>query len=133
MPPLTPDPVYDRLAQFTPASGLDPAGVLFAAGRASARTPRGWKLAVAGLVLTNLAAVGALVLRRPDPPAAPVFIPVPAVIPEPDPADEPPAESPAPGLLARGTNLDAWPRPATFDFPPDYPQTLAQARRAAVE
>lgn len=130
---MTPDPVYDRLAQFTPASGLDPAAVLFAAGRASARTPRGWKLAVAGLVLTNLAAVGAIVFLRPEPIAVPLPAPAPAGVPEPAGAEEPPIESPTPGVLTRGTDLDDWPRPTTFDFPPDYPQTLAQARRAAVE
>ena len=36
-----------KLARFTPsASSLDPADVLFRAGRASARTPWGWKIAV---------------------------------------------------------------------------------------
>lgn len=133
MPPVTPDPAAGPLAGFTPAAVLDPADILFRAGRASARTPWGWKAAVAGLTLSNLAVVGALVLRQPEDVAVSV------VAPTPPPAEaapvEPPAEpSPPSGLLARSTDLGAWPRPpADFDHPPDYPLTLAEARRAAVE
>ena len=132
---MTPDPVYDQLAAFTPASALDPAEVLFRAGRASARTPWVWKLAAAGLVLTNMAAVGALTLRRPEVVTVPAPVAPPAAIPEtvvPEPTSEP---SPGSGLLARRSDPDHWPRPAAggIDYPPDYPLTLAEARRAKVE
>ena len=51
---MNPDPVA-KLAQFTPAPSADAAELLFAAGRASARTHWGWKVAVAALVASNVA------------------------------------------------------------------------------
>lgn len=132
MPDVTRDPADGPLAGFTPAAVLDPADILFRAGRASARTPWGWKAAVAGLLLSNLAVVGALLFRQPQTVAVPAAAPVPPV--EVAPAEPPAEPSPPSGLLARSTDLGAWPRPAAdLDYPPDYPLTLAEARRAAVE
>jgi hypothetical protein len=68
---MTPDPVLDKLARFTPSSSaVNNAALLFAAGRASARTPWAWKVAVAGLLLANLGWLS-LVLFRPHAKTAP--------------------------------------------------------------
>jgi hypothetical protein len=53
--PDRPDPLTDALARFTPTAGLDRDELLFRAGRASARTGRLWKGAVALLLATNTA------------------------------------------------------------------------------
>jgi len=87
MPEMTPDPVLAKLARFTP-NAVDPAELLFAAGRASARTPWYWKASVAGSLLVNVACVGVM-LTRPEvthvvpvePPVAPAI----PVVPEPAP------------------------------------------------
>lgn len=125
---MTPDPVLDKLARFTPdGSQIDPAELLFRAGRASARTHWGWKAVVAGLLLANLGTAGFLVLRSeksPLPPEpAPVQLVVPAAVPSPEP---PPPEAPASpdpdslGSLARVFDPDSPPPPAGF-VPPDHP------------
>jgi hypothetical protein len=152
VPELTPDPVADTLARFTPdASAIDPAVVLFRAGQASARARVGtWKLAVAGLLLTNLVAVGWLTLRDwltepnryPAPPAvvdAPV---VTIVVPVPvEPATQPsPAapESPSPyslGALLRTTDPDQLPKtePAAGMVPAGPPLTPLAVRDAKLD
>ena len=90
---MTPDPVFDRLDRFTPdASTIDPAAILFRAGRASARTPWGWKLTVAGLLVTNVVTAVALGYRSPadpDPIPTPVLVPVIPPALESTPAPEP--------------------------------------------
>ena len=94
---MTPDPVFDKLARFTPdAGGLDPAEVLYRAGRASARTPLAWKLAVAVLLASN-----AVFFLNRTKPAEVVLVPVPV------------AETPAP--------------PATADVPSWGPHVLIGA------
>lgn len=118
---MTPDPVFDNLARFTPSGGPDVADILFAAGRASAPTPLVWKLAVAGLVLTNLVAVGVLlfgtrpatpVQPAPEPVAVPVIVPVP--VPEPtSPSPESPGGTVSPwsvGSLHAAGDADQLPR-----------------------
>jgi hypothetical protein len=51
---MIPDPVLDKLARFTPNAALvDNGALLFAAGRASARSHWLWKVAVVGLLLAN--------------------------------------------------------------------------------
>jgi hypothetical protein len=71
MSEVTGDPAIDKLARFTPnASSLDCAEILFRAGSASARTPRGWKVACTVLLLANLALIAERVLRDADPPVA---------------------------------------------------------------
>jgi len=83
---MTPDPVLAKLAKFTPSS-LDPAELLFAAGRASANTPWFWKAAVAGSLLVNALCIGLLVFPTPEQPqivpADPVAAPVPVSNPIP--------------------------------------------------
>ena len=82
---MTPDPVFDTLTRFTPDStGIDAGTIMFAAGKASARTHVAWKFAVGVLLLTNVAVVAALFFQpnTDSPlPAEPVVIPV--VIPIP--------------------------------------------------
>lgn len=130
---MTPDPVYDQLAGFTPAPAPDPAEVLFRAGRASAPTRPVWKLAVAGLLALNAATATALFLRPAPEPVA-VVVPGPPAPAEAVPTDPPAEPSATAGLLARRTDPDAWHRPtADLDYPPDYPLTLAEARRSNVE
>jgi hypothetical protein len=131
--------VYDKLARFSPDSqGIDPADILFRAGRASARTHWAWKLAVAALLLTNAVAAGFIVFRgRPDP-AAPEVVTVPVVIPvvvvpvSVEPVSSPP-ESASPwsyGSLLRTTDPDDLPRsPALVNATPaDRPLTPLSRR-----
>jgi hypothetical protein len=84
---VNPDPVA-QLGRFTPVAATDPAELLFAAGRASARTHWGWKVAVAALVASNVALGALFVLHtRPAPPTAQ---------PAPAPVDQQPPELSAP-------------------------------------
>jgi hypothetical protein len=95
---MTPDPLINKLARFTPTSAtVDQAALLFAAGRASARTPWLWKVAVAGLLLTNLGWLSLLIFRQnittgPTPNSQPEAVPV--AIPQADPP--PPATNSLP-------------------------------------
>jgi hypothetical protein len=125
---MTPDPVLDMLARLTPnGSRLDPAEVLVRAGRASARTPWGWKLAVAGLLLANAVTV-ALLLPRRDPSRPPDATPSPVVTPaasSPPPVPESPP-SPEPNsiaALAHSFDPDRPPPPAGFAAP-DRPAAI---------
>jgi hypothetical protein len=134
---VTPDPVYDKLARFSPDSQrLDPAEILFRAGRASARTHWFWKLAVAALLLTNMAAVGLLAFRDHSGPTAPEVVTVPVVIPvvvvPVEPVSSPP-ESASPwsyGSLLRTTDPDDLPRsPALVGMTPSAPPLTPLSRR----
>jgi hypothetical protein len=62
-----PEPIIQRLSQFTPdGSRLDRDALLFAAGRASVRPNRGWMAAAGALAACQLAT---LVFLWPRPPA----------------------------------------------------------------
>src|SRR5262249_58716654 len=90
---MNPDPVFDWLARLAPnGAGLDPAEVLVRAGRASARTAWGWKLAVASLLLANAVTVAVLLMHR-DSPRPLEVTPAPAVTPVPAPTPAPPPET----------------------------------------
>ncbi|HXD87997.1 MAG TPA: hypothetical protein VN641_16035 [Urbifossiella sp.] len=122
----------DKLGRFTPdGSGLDAAAVLFRAGQASARTPWGWKAAVAVLLLANGGWLAERWLREPV--AAPIIsVPETKVAP----GVEPPVErGPSPtsgeslwslGALQRTGDLELLPEmPAIANFAPtDPPLTL---------
>lgn len=134
---MTPDHVYDKLARFSPDSqGIDPAEILFRAGRASARTHWLWKLAVAALLLTNVAAVGFLAFRDRPERTAPEVVTVPVVIPVVVTPTEPvsaPTESASPwsyGSLLRTTDPDDLPRsPALVGLTPAAPPLTSLSRR----
>ncbi len=128
-PPHRPDDVSDlerRLAACAPAAdGLDADAMLFAAGRASARSRFVWPaltacLAALAVVLgvwlvTERAARLDLAqrLERATPaPLPPVSPAPPATAPEPPTANEPPANSLLAAHRALEQGLDAWP-PAT--------------------
>src|SRR5215813_7495811 len=86
----------ERLSRFTPdGSGLDRDGLLFAAGRASARPNRRW-VALAGSLAACQLLTLALLWPRPAPPV---------VAPVADVAAPRPIEPPPPSLGPRG----AWP------------------------
>jgi hypothetical protein len=68
---MTPDPV-EKLARFTP-TGPEHAELLFAAGRASARTPWFWKVGLVISVAANAACLATLVFRAPE--VQPVVVP----------------------------------------------------------
>lgn len=123
----------DRLARFTPA-GPDPAELLFRMGRASAPTRLRWKLAVAGLVLTNAAALGWVALR-PEPVVPEVVtIVVPVPVPEPAPV-YPPADRVDYGAFRLRDDPDRWPaaEPVAGVAPPGPPLTPLAARRAELD
>jgi hypothetical protein len=118
------DPL-DKLARFTPAAGgLDRDELLFRAGRASARTPRGWKVA-AGVLATTQAATLALWLGGGSgpPPTAPT-----AVAPEAPPAPAYPAADPS-SYLALSRSWDGEPptRPAPAGPSGDRPGPVLTA------
>jgi len=123
------DPVIHRLARFTPDESLiDPAALLFRAGRASARTSWGWKLAVAGLLLANAVTVAILFARRdpPRPPEAtpaPAMTPAPALPPAPMPESPPSPEPNSIAALAHSFDPDRLPPSAGF-VDPDRPATM---------
>jgi hypothetical protein len=76
-------PFPERLSRFTPDAGtLDPAAVLYAAGRRSARPNRLW-VALAAALAGSQALSLALLLVHPAPPAAPPSRPVASVHPAP--------------------------------------------------
>jgi hypothetical protein len=84
----------ERLSRFTPdAGGLDRDGLLYAAGRASARPNRGWITLAAGLALTQTLT---LVLLWPRPALPTAQLPLP---PAPDESYSP-DEPESPGLLS---------------------------------
>jgi hypothetical protein len=131
MPEMIPDPGLEWLARLRPnESVLDPADILFHAGRASARTPRPWKIGVAGLLLTNAVAVGLLLdhqdPRRPATAPAPVAVPTSSPAPTPPPASPPGADPNSVYSLARSLDPDAPPPPAGFVSPdrPTAPLTV---------
>jgi len=136
---VTPDPVA-ALARFTPAGAVDPAELLFAAGRASARTHWGWKAAVAALSLSTAALGAVLVFGSRD--GASVVAPalVPVAQPEPGPAP-PPVSDPAPAddpwsyRALRATDAEFGPNtePVTDFAPAREPLTVLSGRRGGLD
>lgn len=118
MSEVNPDPIA-KLAKFTPAAAPDAAELLFAAGRASARTHWGWKAAVAGLFASNLVLGVLLAFGGRDVPPSPTVEPPPAVQPQPVPVLAPPspatpAEEPWSYRTLRALDLEHSPKPETF-------------------
>lgn len=106
MPELTPDPVFDKLARFSP-TGVEPTDILFAAGRAAAPTRWWWKVAVIGLVVTNAAVLTAWLGRVPRTVVVTHTITVPGIdSPE---SPEEPVPPRQPGLYIRATDPDQLP------------------------
>ena len=138
MPEMTPDPVFDKLARFTPdASTIDPAEILFRAGRATARTNWGWKFAVVGLLLANVAWMGERLLHEPKPApdsleVVPVIVVVPVAIPTSEPSPSPSAVEPgSPWSLGalRTTDPDNLPgSPALGGLSPTDPPLTPRSR-----
>jgi hypothetical protein len=139
---MSTDPVA-KLAKFTPANALDPAELLFAAGRASARTAWGWKAAVGVLLLTNTIAVGLFAFHSPAPVPQPEPQPAPVVPPQPQP--EPPQSGPPKGAvtsdpwsyqaLAAVGDPDRFPKsePIAGEHRPLAPLTVLSARRGEID
>ena len=133
------DPIA-KLSKFTPAGGPDAAELLFAAGRASARTPWGWKAAVAALVASNLALGAVLAFRTREVPPSPHPDPVPVVQPQPElPAPAPPS-SPAPTddpssyRTLWHTDLDRAPKAdPVSNAAPREPLTVLSGRRGDID
>jgi len=101
---MSDDPLIKRLSQFTPdGSGLDRDGLLFAAGRASARPSRCWP-ALAGMLAVSQVVILAIVFWPHSGTPVPDLIKAPPIVtvePAP-PLDHPEPSSPAesPGLWA---------------------------------
>lgn len=135
---MTPDPVA-KLAKFTPTA-LDPAELLFAAGRASARTHWLWKFAVALLVASNAALGAWLALRSPT-----VLVVEPVTVPVVPPVSEPPAaqtvpptsgtvDDPSSYRVLRAGDLEHLPRVEAFtSAAPREPLTALSGRRGELE
>jgi hypothetical protein len=63
---MTPDPVFDKLSRFSPSAGtLDRDAILFAAGRASARSRRLWAAVAGVLAVTQAITLALLLMPRP--------------------------------------------------------------------
>lgn len=122
-PGLTPDPLPETLARFTPA-GIDRDALLFRAGQAAARPPRGWKIA-AGVLAVSQAVTLALLIARTPTPVADVTSRFAAPAPPPlgtEPGAEPaPAPHPAP---APWREPPAAAEPDESDAPPPPPVAL---------
>ena len=136
---MTPDPVIGKLTRFTPSgSSLDPAEVLFRAGRASARTPWGWKMAVSGLVFVTAALLGERLVNDRNAKsgpreAAPVSVVAPVPIPTPDQSPSPsPGEPGSPwrlGALLHAADPDDLPTsPALAGLSPADPPLTPRSR-----
>jgi hypothetical protein len=113
-----PGPLEDSLSRFTPSpGGLDRDGLLFAAGRASARPARKWPTVAALLALSQALTLALLVAGTPTPPPTE---PPAEVVPD------VPTESVPPGtpFVRRWPSaLDEMPvpEPASADLMPDEP------------
>ena len=138
---MNPDPVA-KLAKFTPAPSADAAELLFAAGRASARTHWLWKVAVAALVTSNVALGALLALRSTAPPALPsepIAVPVVQPAPEPPtaqptPPSSAPAEEPWSYRTLRASDLEHAPRPEAFTTTaPRESLTVLSGRRGELD
>lgn len=127
------DPVFDRLARFSPNSGkLNRDDLLFQAGRASVRVRPWWKLLTGVLAVTQVVSL-ALVFISPARRAEPVReLPrIPLILPDNSPGE--PA-SPPESSVAR-IDPDRWPTPETIaDPPPSRPTwTVMTARTFSVD
>lgn len=128
MQEMNPDPVFDKLGRFTPVRP-DVAEILFAAGRASARTHWLWKTAVAVLVAVNAVAVMLLVSREPrvenhTSPEIPAVIP-PAVTSPAEPISPPLSEDPwSYRSLTQIGDPDQFPEPKADAGPPQQVRPL---------
>ena len=113
--------VMGKLGSFTPAA-VDRDALLFAAGRASAKPARFWKLSAVVLAVSQCITLGLWFAPKPE--TAPPTAPPPAAIP----ADDPAIPVPDPySLLAMRRN----PHPHSYatDSPmPARPPLLAFAR-----
>ena len=118
-----PGPLEDGLSRFTPSLGhLDRDGLLFAAGRASARPARKWPTVAALLALSQALTLALLVTGtppRPQPPAPAVpVVPAESVVPRPE------------AVRDWGRALDETPYspPAMDDLIPDEPPLHVSSR-----
>ena len=112
-----PGPLADGLSRFTPSLGtLDRDGLLFAAGRASARPARKWPTVAALLALSQALTLALLVAGTPPPRSEPPVEVIPVVPSE--------SEPPSPPIVRRWPSaLDELPvpEPASSDLMPDEP------------
>ena len=113
-----PGPLEDGLSRFTPSLGnLDRDGLLFAAGRASARPARKWPTVAALLALSQALTLALLVAGTPAPPRP---VPPAEVVPV-GPSE---FEPPSPPIVRHWPSaLDELPvpEPSSADLMPDDP------------
>jgi hypothetical protein len=104
---MTPDPVFDKLARFSPSpGGLDRDSILFAVGRASARPRRIWPAIAAILAVTQAITLTLLLLPR-----SPQVMPIQkGNSPPPAPAVEPAPDYTPDNILQVGSDLEQWPK-----------------------
>lgn len=141
-----PDPMLDKLSRFTPHGTVaDQAAFLFAAGRASARIPWGWKAVVAGLVIANICWVFLLFLHTSikTQPNAPLPPESPSEHSSPTAPLQPTVSNPHSNgdetwsyraILSAG-DLEQFPttKPLHNPIPTDHPLTLSAGRRGEID
>lgn len=111
---MTPDPVFDKLARFSPnAGGLDRASVLFAAGRASARTGRVWPVLAGILAVSQTITLALLLLPGPPRPTPGQSGNMRPSVPELEQSPESASEN----ILQVRSDLEHWPRETPVNDP----------------
>ena len=129
---MSPDPVFDKLARFSPsAGGLGRDAILFAAGRASARSRRLWP-AIAGVLAVTQTITLALLLMPPSPREIPTNNQTPAASP---PAVELQPEYQNDGAIQVWTDPDRWPQeaPVADPAPPAPVWTILSAKGLSLD
>lgn len=124
-----PDDVKRKLGRFTPVGpALDRDDLLFAAGRASVRSPRRWKWAAGLLAVSQAATLGLLVVTWRSAGTS-AGVPTPPARYEPETPPEPPSDSYLVLTRASDYDPDRLPAPTGAALPPaSRPYSLWSAR-----
>lgn len=124
---MNPDPVFDKLARFSPSSGgLDRDAILFASGRASSRSRRLWPAIAGFLAVTQAITLAALLMPR-SPREMPTKTEIPAAL---SPMVEPQPEYSSDGMIQVWSDPDRLPRESLVadPVPPEPIWTVVSAK-----
>jgi hypothetical protein len=129
---MNPDPVFDKLVRFSPSSGgLDRDAILFASGRASARSRRIWPAIAGFLAVTQAITLAALLMPR-SPREMPTKTEIPATS---SPMVEPRPEYPSDGMIQVWSDPDRLPKesPVADPAPPEPVWTVLSAKGLSLD